>query len=120
MSDPASPVAVAVAGAAGVGLAGFLAGINGESAVGALLGALIYFTTTRELGLLQRLLFFVVSFVMGYLFAPAIAEMEFWGVRPFAYRGPAAFAAAVLVVTVSLAAIKRRGQAVTADESRGQ
>lgn len=108
MSEPSG---VVVAGALGVGLAGVLAGINGEAAVGALFGALLYFTTTREMPIWQRALFFLISFVMGYLFAPAIGEAEFWGIRPFTHSGPAAFGSAVLVVTVSLAAIRRRGSA---------
>jgi hypothetical protein len=100
---------VAVAGAAGAGFAGYMAGVDVWAATGALLGALIYFTTTHELPIWQRVLFFIVSFVMGYMFAPGLVEAEFWGVRPFRFPGPAAFGASVLVVTVSLAAIKRRG-----------
>lgn len=106
MSEPSG---VVVAGALGVGLAGILAGINGEAATGALFGALLYFTTTREMPIWQRTMFFITSFVMGYLFAPAIGEAEFWGIRPFTHSGPAAFGSALLVVTVSLAAIRRRG-----------
>ncbi len=108
MGEPTSTAGIVVAGAAGVGLAGFMAGVNGDAAVGALLGALVYVTTTHDLPIWKRLLFFMVSFVMGYQFSPAIVEAEFWGIRPFAYPGPAAFGAAVLVVTVALAAIRRR------------
>lgn len=110
MAEPTSTTAgVVVAGAAGAGLAGFMAGVNGDAAVGALLGALVYVTTTHDLPIWKRLLFFLVSGVMGYQFSPAIVEAEFWGFRPFAYPGPAAFGAAVLVVTLALAAIRRRG-----------
>ena len=111
MGEPVSTGAGAmvVAGAAGLGLAGFIAGINGEALTGALLGALIYFTTTREQGLALRVLFFMVSFVMGYLFAPAIVEFEVWGMHPFAYPAPAGFAASLLVVTISLGLIKKFG-----------
>lgn len=105
MSEPSG---VVVAGALGVGLGGYLAAIDGAAATGALFGALIYFTTTRELPVWQRTLFFIASFVMGYLFAPAIGEAEFWGIRPFTHSGPAAFGSALLVVTVSLGAIRRR------------
>ncbi|SDJ60735.1 putative holin [Pseudomonas indica] len=108
MSEPSG---VVVAGAVGVGMAGVLSGVNGEAAVGALFGALIYFTTTAELPLLRRVFFFVASFVMGYMFAPAIGEIEVMGARPFAFPGPAAFGASLLVVTISLAAINRRGLA---------
>ena len=112
MGEPATTVGAVVVGVTGAGLAGYLATLNGEAAIGALLGALLYFTTTRELPVWQRALFFVVSFVMGYLFAPGLVDAEFWGVRPFRLAGPAAFAASVLVVTVALAAIKRRAPPV--------
>lgn len=114
MSEPSG---VVVAGAVGVGVAGVLAGVNTEAAVGALFGALLYITTTRELPLWQRGLFFLTSFVMGYLLSPAVGDLEVFGVHPFAFPGPAAFICSVLVVTLSLNAIKRgalpaqRGQA---------
>ncbi|SDI77194.1 Putative phage holin [Pseudomonas flavescens] len=103
------PVSVLIAGTLGVDLPTMLNGINGEAAVGALFGALVYFTTTHELPLWNRLAFFLTSFVMGYLFTPAIVDFELYGMRPFAYSGPAGFAGAGLVVTIMLAAIKRRG-----------
>ena len=122
MGEPVSTSAgvVAVAGAAGLGIAGFIAGINGEALTGALLGALIYFTTTRELGVALRVLFFMISFVMGYLFAPAIVEFEVWGMHPFAYPAPAGFAAALLVVTVSLGLIKKFCAPASLERQRGQ
>lgn len=114
MAEPASTTAsVVVAGAAGAGFAGLLAGIDPLAAIGALAGALLFFTTTEELPIWKRVLFLAVSFVMGYLFAPALVDVEVYGIRPFKYSGPAAFGAAVLVVTVALAAIKRRGRLST-------
>lgn len=108
MPEP-STTSIVAAGAFGAGIAGILAGINAEAAVGALFGALIYFTTTNELPVWKRTLFFLTSFVMGYLLSPALGDFEFWGMHPFAFPGPAAFGGALLVVTVSLSAISRRG-----------
>ncbi|POA75365.1 putative holin [Pseudomonas sp. GW531-T4] len=108
MSEPATSTVV-VAGAAGFAASGLVAGIDVLAVIGALAGALIFFTTTEELPVWKRVLFLVVSFVMGYLFAPAMADVELFGVRPFKYAGPAAFGASVVVVTVALAVIKRRG-----------
>ncbi|MDH0334482.1 putative holin [Pseudomonas otitidis] len=119
MGEPASTVGAVVAGAAGAGVAGFMTSVNGEAAVGALMGALIYFTTTRELPVVNRVIFFMVSFVMGYLFAPAIVGVEIMNTRPFQFPGPAAFAASCLVVAVSLAAIRRRGPAISAGGEKG-
>ncbi|WP_346829421.1 putative holin [Pseudomonas abietaniphila] len=119
MGEPASTTAsVVVAGAAGAGFAGLIAGVDSYAAVGALAGAIVFFMTTEELPVWKRLVFFLVSVVMGYLFAPAMGDFELWGVRPFRYSGPAAFGAAVLVVTVALAAIKRGGKLT--DQPGGQ
>lgn len=110
MGEPASTAAtVVVAGGAGAAVTGLLTGIDVLAVIGALAGALVFFTTTEEMPVWKRLVFLVVSFVMGYLFAPGMAELEMWGTRPFKYTGPAAFGASVLVVTVALAIIKRRG-----------
>ena len=120
MGEPASTTAsVVVAGAAGAGFAGLLTGVDMLAAIGALAGALVFFTTTEELPVWKRVVFLLVSFVMGYLFAPALVDFEVWGIRPFKYSGPAAFGAAVLVVTVALAAIRRRGR-LGAEQPGGQ
>jgi len=120
MAEPASTTAsVVVLGAAGAGFAGLLTGIDLLAAIGAFAGALVFFTTTEELPVWKRAVFFLVSFVMGYLFSPALVDFEVWGIRPFKYPGPAAFGAAVLVVTLALAAIKRRGR-IGADQPGGQ
>jgi hypothetical protein len=119
MGEPASTTAsVVVAGAAGAGFGGLIAGVDSYAAVGALAGAIVFFMTTEELPVWKRLVFFLVSVVMGYLFAPAMGDFELWGIRPFRYSGPAAFGAAVLVVTVALAAIKRGGKLT--DQPGGQ
>lgn len=99
----------AVIAALGNNLGGVLGAINTEAAIGALFGALVYFSTTQELPMWNRLTFFFTSFVMGYLFTPAVVDVEFQGMRPFAYPGPAGFACAGLVVTILLAAIRQRG-----------
>lgn len=120
MAEPASTTAsVVVLGAAGAGVSGLLTGIDMLAAIGAFAGALVFFTTTEELPVWKRAVFFLVSFVMGYLFSPALVDFEVWGIRPFKYPGPAAFGAAVLVVTVALAAIKRRGR-ISANQPGGQ
>ncbi|WP_095094032.1 putative holin [Pseudomonas sp. Irchel 3A5] len=111
MAEPASTAAsVVVAGAAGAVFPGFWTGIDAVAAIGALAGALVFYTTTEKMPVWKRIVFLMVSFVMGYLFAPALVDFELWGIRPFKHSGPAAFGASVLVVTVALAAINRRGR----------
>ena len=110
MGEPASTAAtVVVAGGAGAAVTGLFTGIDALAVIGALAGALVFFTTTEELPVWKRVVFLLVSCVMGYLFAPSLGELELWGIRPFKHSGPAAFGASVLVVTVALAIIKRRG-----------
>ncbi|WP_314407373.1 putative holin [Pseudomonas kuykendallii] len=119
MSEPASTAGVVVAGAAGVSVAAVLASVNGDAAVGALFGSLIYFTTTRELPVWQRALFFVASLVMGYKLAPALVEATFLGVQPFRWPVFGGFVCSALVVTVTLKAIKRRDSPVDPGEQGG-
>lgn len=109
MAEPNSSVAVVLTGA---GITGVLAGVDPAAAVGALCGALVYFAQADELPIAKRLLFFMVSFVMGYLFSPLLARVriEWLGVGPMTLPGPAAFVAAALVVTVTLAAIRSRAR----------
>ena len=106
-----SSTAGAFVATSGAGLAGYLASANAEAAVGALCGALLYFAASQELRLGKRILYFVISFIMGYLWAPALAKAEMFGVGPIDLPGPAAFVSAALVVVVTLAAIRSRAQA---------
>lgn len=114
MAEPSSTT-LAVAGLLGAGFAGFLAGVNAEAAVGSLCGALIFFVAAKEHPVAWRMVLFMVSFVMGYLFAPLLSatKLNAWGVEfgPLNLPGPAAFIASAFVVTVTLVALKSRGRA---------
>lgn len=116
MSDGGGMV---VAGALGVSAAGLLSGVDGNAATGALCGAVLFFMASRELGLVERLVYFAISLVMGYLFSPGLTEFVIWGFRPFVYSGPAAFGAALMVVTLSHIALKWRGRADTGGQADG-
>lgn len=110
---------VVVAGALGVSAAGLLSGIDGNAATGAMCGAVLFFLASREFGLAERLLYFVISLIMGYLFSPGLTEFEVWGFRPFVYSGPAAFGASLMVVTLSHIALKWRGRADAGGQADG-
>lgn len=110
MAEPSSTAIIAVAGA-GAGVAGLWAGFDGSAAVGALCGALIYFASAQELPMPRRIMFFCISFVMGFLSAPAVARAEVFGIGPIELPALAAFICSALIVTVTLAAIRTRGQA---------
>lgn len=107
MSEP-SGVVVGLLGSAA--MAGMLAGVDGNALTGALCGSLIFFMARHEIEIWKRLVYFIISLVMGYLFSPGLTEFEVWGFRPFVYSGPAAFGASLMVVTLSHAALRQRGR----------
>lgn len=109
MAEPSSTSFLAAV--FGAGLAGVWAGFDGSAAAGALCGALIYFASAHELPMPRRIMFFCISFVMGYLSAPAVARAEVFGIGPIELPALAAFICSALIVTVTLAAIRTRGQA---------
>ncbi|TKD40572.1 putative holin [Azotobacter chroococcum] len=114
MAEPSS-AGVVVAGAIGAGLM-----INGEAAIGALCGGVLYFVANAELSILSRVALSLVSVIVGYMFAPVVSGMTVFGVGPIDLPGPAAFVASSSVVTATLAAIKaRRGSVVTKGETDG-
>lgn len=108
MSEPTGLVAGGVI--AGAAAAGWFAGIDGNAATGALCGSLIFFMARNEIEIWKRLVYFIISLVMGYLFSPGLTEFEVWGFRPFVYSGPAAFGASLMVVSLSHAALRQRGR----------
>lgn len=78
------------------------------AAVGSLCGAVIYFASAKELPMGRRLMFFAVSFIMGYLAAPAISRAEVLGIGPIELPALAAFVGSALIVTVTMTAIRTR------------
>lgn len=110
MAEPSSTLVAAAAGAVATGV-GFWAGFDGVVAVGSLCGALLYFISAKEMPMAPRMLYFVISWVMGYISAPAIARAEVMGIGPIEIPALAAFIGSALIVTVTLAAIRARGQA---------
>lgn len=108
MTEPSSALMALAATIFGAGFAGFLSGLDGGALIGALCGSLLYFSTTRELPLPNRMTFFLISFVIGYMAAPALANAEMFGIGPIEIPGLAAFFASALVVTATLAAIRSR------------
>ena len=109
MAEPSSTVAAAAAWVVAIGT-GFWAGFDGVVAVGSLCGALVHFMSSREVAMVPRLLYFLISWVMGYLAAPFIARAEVLGIGPIELPALAAFIGSALIVTVTLAAIRTRGQ----------
>lgn len=110
MAEPSSATIAAAAGIVALGT-GFWSGFDGMAAVGSLCGALIYFMSMKELPMAPRAMYFAISWVMGYLAAPAVARAEVMGIGPIEVPALAAFIGSAMIVTVTLAAIRVRGQA---------
>jgi len=113
MAEPAGTAAVAV-GVAGASFVGIMAGFNPDAAVGAICGAVLFFMASQEHPMRSRLVLFLISLVMGYLFSPVVAAAQFnvFGVNvgPLELPAPAAFVSAAFVVSATLTALRLRGQ----------
>ena len=85
-----------------IGLAGLTPGIDGNALIGAFTGAALVVVTSKDIGILQRLAYMLISLVMGY-----VAAEEIVAKTPIRSTGVAAFLAAALVITVTLQLIER-------------
>ncbi|MFC3549461.1 putative holin [Lysobacter cavernae] len=101
MAEPTSLSSAATL-AAGVGLAAVLPGIDGNALIGAFAGATLFVVSAKSLPLWQRLVYLLISVVAGYLAAPDIVR---W--MPIRSTGVAAFIAAAVGITVTLALIEK-------------
>lgn len=98
----AEPSTTTLALSAAIGLASLAPGIDGNALIGAFTGAALVVVTSKEIGALKRVAYMLISLVMGYLAAPEIVNKS-----PINSTGVAAFFAAALVITVTLALIER-------------
>lgn len=101
MAEP-STTAVA-AGAATITLTSFLIGLDINALIGAFAGASLFVVSARELTILERIIYLIVSVTMGYIAGPAIAShfLPQWDTTAFP-----SFLTAVAVVTFSLRVIE--------------
>lgn len=103
-----------VVGVAGAGVVGMMAGFNPDAAVGAICGAVLFFMASQEHPMRSRLVLFLISLVMGYLFSPVVAAAKFsmFGVDvgPLELPAPAAFVSAAFVVSATLTTLRLRSK----------
>jgi hypothetical protein len=100
MAEPNTTTAAALSAA--IGLAGIAPGIDGNALIGAFTGAALVVVTSKDLGIVKRVAYMLISLVMGYLASPEIVNAT-----PIRSTGVAAFFAAALVITVTLQLIER-------------
>ena len=95
MAEPSTTGTLVVT--AGIGLASFFPGIDGNALVGAFAGATLFVLSAKELNLITRLLYLMISLIMGYIAAPEIVANS-----PIQESGVAGFLAGVLCITITL------------------
>jgi hypothetical protein len=100
MAEPNTTTAATLSAA--IGLTGLMPGIDGNALIGAFAGAALVVVTSKDLGVVRRIAWLLISLVMGYLAAPEIVNAT-----PVHSTGVAAFFAAALVITVTLQLIER-------------
>lgn len=83
-------------------LAALLPGLDGNALIGAFAGAALFVTNSRDLPLVHRTIYLVISTVVGYFAAPEVlADLPLHSVAM------AAFLAGALVVTLTVQLIER-------------
>lgn len=101
MAEP-STTAVA-AGTVGVTLASLMIGVDVSALIGAFAGASLFVVSARELSIIERLVYLLISILMGYLVGPKLST-HFW--PSWESTALPAFLTAVAVVTFALRVIE--------------
>lgn len=101
MTEPTTASALTVA-AAGFSVAALLPGMDGNAVIGAFAGAALVALHARNVKLLARGIYLIVSWIMGYLAAPVVVRTT--GLQE---TGVAAFVAAALVIALTLQLLDR-------------
>jgi hypothetical protein len=103
MSEPAlATLATSAALGTATATTALMPGIDGNALVGAVAGAALFVTSSRDLPLIRRVIYLVISTVVGYLAAPEVLAH-----LPLQSTALAAFLAGALVVTLTMQLIER-------------
>lgn len=103
MSEPTiATIATSAALGTATATTALLPGIDGNALVGAVAGAALFVTSSRDLPLVRRVVYLVISTVVGYLAAPEVLAHV-----PLQSTAIAAFLAGALVVTFTVQLIER-------------
>lgn len=102
MMEPTSSAVSAGVAMGAVAFTSLLPGVNGDALIGAFAGAVVFALHSKDISVVKRLAYMVVSFIIGYLAAPEVMRLS--GLQSFTI---AAFAASALAVTAALAGIEK-------------
>lgn len=85
-----------------VAVTSMLPGVNGDALIGAFAGAVVFALHAKDISIVKRLAYMIISILIGYLGAGEV--MHWTGMQSPAVS---AFAASALIVTAALAGIDK-------------
>ncbi|MEB0138004.1 MULTISPECIES: putative holin [unclassified Undibacterium] len=97
MAEPHTTSFIVTATAASLGVSTLFPGIDGNALIGAFAGSSLVAISSKNLPLLQRVAYMLISFAVGYLAAPEVVSKT-----PLHESGVAAFLAAAAAIAVTL------------------
>lgn len=100
--EPTSSAASAAAAMGAVALTSVIPGVNGDALIGAFAGAVVFALHAKDLAIVKRLIYMVVSILLGYLGADEV--LRHTGMQSYTL---AAFGLSAVVVTLALAGIDK-------------
>lgn len=102
MVEPTSSATTAAAAMGAVALTSIMPGVNGDALIGAFAGAVVFALHAKDLSLPKRLIYMIVSILLGYLGADEV--LRYTGMTSYTL---ASFGLSAVVVTLALASIDR-------------
>lgn len=100
--EPTSSAASAAVAMGAVAATSVLPGVNGDALIGAFAGAVVFALHAKDLPILKRIVYMVVSILLGYLGAGEV--LHHTGLQSYTL---AAFSLSAVIVTLALASIDR-------------
>jgi len=102
MVEPTSSATTAAAVTGAVAVTSIIPGVNGDALIGAFAGAVVFALHAKDLSITKRLVYMVVSILLGYLGADEV--LRHTGMQSYTL---ASFGLSAVVVTLALAGIDK-------------
>jgi hypothetical protein len=100
--EPTSSAASAATAFGAVAVTSLMPGVNGDALIGAFAGAVVFALHAKDLTITKRLVYMVVSILLGYMGADEVLRLT-----PLTSYALAAFGLSAVVVTFALAGIDK-------------
>ncbi len=102
MAEPTSSAASAGIAFGAVWITSMLPGVNGDALIGAFAGAALFALHAKDLPIMKRIVYMVISILIGYLGADEVLRQTWLESHTLA-----AFGLSAVIVTLALATIDR-------------